>query len=280
METQDNVKEMVRQKYSEIALQDKETNAASCCGSGCCSTEVYNIMAESYDQLEGYNPDADLGLGCGLPTQFAKIKKGDVVIDLGSGAGNDAFIARHETGETGKVIGIDFTPAMIDRARQNAEVRGFNNVEFRQGDIESMPVTANTANVIVSNCVLNLVPNKDGVIKEIFRVLKPGGHFSISDIVLEGELPNQIQEAAEMYAGCIAGAIQKQVYLELIKNNGFTDITIQKDKAIIVPNDILSQYLTAEQIAVFKQSGTGIRSITVYAEKRLEKPCCDTNCCN
>ncbi len=280
METQDDVKEMVRQKYSEIALQDKETNAASCCGSGCCSTEVYNIMAESYDQLEGYNPDADLGLGCGLPTQFAKIKKGDVVIDLGSGAGNDAFIARHETGETGKVIGIDFTPAMIDRARQNAEVRGFNNVEFRQGDIESMPVTANTANVIVSNCVLNLVPNKDGVIKEIFRVLKPGGHFSISDIVLEGELPNQIQEAAEMYASCIAGAIQKQVYLELIKNNGFTDITIQKDKAIIVPNDILSQYLTAEQIAVFKQSGTGIRSITVYAEKPLEKPCCDTNCCN
>ncbi|MEJ7678477.1 MAG: methyltransferase domain-containing protein [Segetibacter sp.] len=177
METQDNVKEMVRQKYSEIALQDKETNTSSCCGSGCCSTEVYNIMAESYDQLEGYNPDADLGLGCGLPTQFAKIKKGDVVIDLGSGAGNDALIARHETGETGKVIGIDFTPAMINRARQNAEVRGFNNVEFRQGDIESMPVTANTADVIVSNCVLNLVPNKDGVIKETYQSSEVWGTF-------------------------------------------------------------------------------------------------------
>ncbi len=280
METQDNVKEMVRQKYAEIALQDKETNASSCCGSGCCSTEVYNIMSEDYDQLEGYNPDADLGLGCGLPTQFANIKKGDVVVDLGSGAGNDAFIARHETGETGKVIGVDFTPAMIDRARQNAEVRGFNNVEFRQGDIESMPVIANTADVIVSNCVLNLVPNKDGAIKEIYRVLKPGGHFSISDIVLEGELPNQIKEAAEMYAGCVAGAIQKQVYLDLIKSNGFNNIAIQKDKAIIVPDDILSQYLTAEQIAAFKQSATGIRSITVYAEKPLEKSCCDTNCCN
>ena len=189
MQNQGQIKEMVRQKYSEIALQDKDTNASSCCGAGGCSTEVYNIMADDYTQLDGYNADADLGLGCGLPTEYAQIKKGDVVIDLGSGAGNDAFIARNATGENGKVIGIDFTPAMIEKARQNNEVRGFNNVEFRQGDIENMPVTANLADVIVSNCVLNLVPNKDGVIKEIYRVLKPGGHFSISDIVLEGELP-------------------------------------------------------------------------------------------
>jgi len=281
METQEQVKDMVRQKYSEIALQDKETNASSCCGAGGCSTEVYNIMADDYTQLEGYNPDADLGLGCGLPTQFAKIKNGDVVIDLGSGAGNDAFIARHETGEAGKVIGIDFTPAMIEKARQNNEIRGFNNVEFRQGDIEKMPVTANTADVIVSNCVLNLVPNKDGVIKEIYRVLKPGGHFSISDIVLEGQLPKEIREAAEMYAGCVSGAIQKQVYLELIEANGFKNITVQKDKAIIIPGDILSNYLSAEQILAFKQSGTGIRSITVYAEKPLsEKTCCGPDCCN
>jgi len=282
MQTQDNVKEMVKQKYSEIALQDKETNAASCCGSGCCSDEVYNIMSEDYNQLEGYNPDADLGLGCGLPTQFAKIKKGDVVIDLGSGAGNDAFIARHETGETGKVIGIDFTPAMIDKARKNAEVRGLNNVEFRQGDIEKMPVTANTADVIVSNCVLNLVPNKDAVIKEIYRVLKSGGHFSISDIVLVGELPADIQNAAEMYAGCVAGAIQKQVYFELIEVNGFTNITLQKEKLITVPDDILSNYLSEEQIASFKQSGTGIFSVTVFAEKpAIQKAaCCGPDCCN
>src|SRR5215210_3142156 len=177
METQEQVKELVRQKYSEIALQSKENNQSSCCGSGCCGTEVYNIMADDYNNLEGYNPDADLGLGCGLPTQFAKIKKGYVVIDLGSGAGNDAFIARHETGETGKVIGIDFTPAMIEKARHNVEVRGFNNVEFRHGDIEKMPVTATAADVIISNCVLNLVLNKDSVFKEIFRTLKPGGHF-------------------------------------------------------------------------------------------------------
>jgi len=178
MENSEELKEIVKKKYSEIALQDKETNQSSCCGSGDCSSEVYNIMSDDYTALEGYNPDADLGLGCGLPTQFAKIKKGNTVVDLGSGAGNDCFIARSETGEDGKVIGIDFTAAMISKARANAEKLGYYNVEFRQGDIESMPVSSDTADVIVSNCVLNLVPDKDKVFKEIFRVLKPGGHFS------------------------------------------------------------------------------------------------------
>jgi SAM-dependent methyltransferase len=281
MKTENDLKELVKQKYAEIALQDKETNESSCCGSGCCSEEVYNIMSEDYQQLEGYNPDADLGLGCGLPTHFAKIKKDDVVIDLGSGAGNDAFVARHETGETGKVIGIDFTPAMIEKARKNAELRGFNNVEFRKGDIEKMPVTSQIADVIVSNCVLNLVPNKDGVFKEIYRTLKPGGHFSISDIVLVGNLPDNIKNTAEMYAGCVSGAIQKEVYLELIETNGFTNITIQKEKAIRIPDDILQNYLSAEEINSFKNSGTGIFSITVYAEKPIEKEaCCAPGCCN
>jgi SAM-dependent methyltransferase len=279
MTTDEQMKEIVKQKYSEIALQDKATNASSCCGSGCCSTEVYNIMSDDYSQLEGYNPDADLRLGCGLPTQFAKIKKGDTVIDLGSGAGNDCFIARQETGETGKVIGIDFTPAMIDKARTNAEKLHFNNVEFRQGDIEKMPVTANVADVVVSNCVLNLVPNKNGVIKEIFRALKPGGHFSISDIVLQGTLPASIQQAAEMYAGCVSGAVQKQEYLDMIRNNGFTHITIQKEKIITIPDDILSNYLSAEEIAAFRTGSTGIYSITVYAEKAADVACCPPGCC-
>jgi arsenite methyltransferase len=278
MEKTEQIKEMVRQKYSEIALQDKETNQSSCCGSGCCSTDVYNIMSDDYSTLEGYSPDADLGLGCGLPTQFAQIKKGDVVIDLGSGAGNDAFVARNETGETGKVIGIDFTPAMIEKARANAEKLNFHNVEFRQGDIEKMPITAGVADVIVSNCVLNLVPNKYGVFQEIYRVLKPGGHFSISDIVLVGELPEKIQQAAEMYAGCVAGAIQQQEYLGLIEATGFTSIALQKEKPIIVPDDILAQYLNADEIAGFKQSGTGIYSVTVYAEKA--KTCCGPDCCS
>ena len=273
MQTEEQLKEIVRQKYSEIALQDKETNMSSCCGAGGCSTEVYNIMSEDYTTLNGYNADADLGLGCGLPTQFAQIKKGDVVVDLGSGAGNDCFIARHETGETGKVIGIDFTPAMIDKARSNAEVRGFNNVEFRQGDIESMPITANTADVIVSNCVLNLVPNKDAVIKDIYRVLKPGGHFSISDVVLVGALPEGLRKDAEMYAGCVSGAIQKEVYMELIHANGFEQVTIQKEKPIIIPDDILINYLTADQIAAFKNGATGIFSVTVFAKKPMAEKC-------
>jgi len=280
MQTEQELKEIVRKKYSEIALQDKETNESSCCGASCCSTEVYNIMSEDYSTLAGYNADADLGLGCGLPTQFAKIKNGDTVIDLGSGAGNDCFIARKEAGEQGKIIGIDFTDAMISKARNNAEKLGFNNVEFRQGDIEAMPVTAAVADVVVSNCVLNLVPNKSGVFKEIYRVLKPGGHFSISDIVLVGELPDALQKDAEMYAGCVAGAIQKDAYLEMIHANGFTNLTLQKEKAVIIPDDILKNYLDEQGISSFKAGNTGIFSVTVYAEKPLtEKACCEPGCC-
>lgn len=281
MQTEEQLKELVKQKYSEIALQDKDSNQASCCGAGGCSTEVYNIMTDDYTEMQGYNPDADLGLGCGLPTQFAKIKKGDTVIDLGSGAGNDCFVARAEAGENGKIIGIDFTPAMIERARTNAEKLGFNNVEFRQGDIEKMPVSANVADVVVSNCVLNLVPNKDGVFKEIYRVLKPGGHFSISDIVLVGDLPAGLQEAAEMYAGCVSGAIQKADYLNLVQANGFVNLTLQKEKPIIIPDDILSNYLDGAEIEAFKSGSTGIYSITAYAEKPAEKAaCCEPGCCN
>lgn len=267
MQTEQELKQIVKEKYGQIALQDKSVNESSCCGAGGCSTEVYNIMSDDYTQMQGYNPDADLGLGCGLPTQFAKIRKGDTVIDLGSGAGNDCFIARHETGETGKVIGIDFTPAMIEKARLNADKLGFNNVEFRQGDIEHMPVGANLADVVVSNCVLNLMPNKNAVFGEIFRVLKPGGHFSISDVVLVGALPEGLRKDAEMYAGCVAGAIQKEVYMELIKANGFSEITIQKEKPIVIPDDILVNYLSAEEISKFKSGSTGIFSITVFAKK-------------
>ena len=267
MKTEAEIKELVRQKYSEIALQDKKTNESSCCGAGGCSTEVYNIMTDDYSNLEGYTAEADLGLGCGLPTQFAMINKGDVVIDLGSGAGNDCFVARAETGESGKVIGIDFTEAMVAKARTNAENLGFNNVEFRQGDIEHIPVTADSADVVVSNCVLNLVPNKNNVFSEIFRILKPGGHFSISDVVLTGELPQKIKNAAEMYAGCVAGAIQKETYLELIQINGFKNLQIQKEKAIIIPDDILANYLNADEIAVFKSGKAGIFSISVIAQK-------------
>jgi len=265
--TSDSIKEMVKQKYAEIANQEKSSNAASCCGATASCSDVYTIMSDEYEGMNGYIREADLGLGCGLPTAFAQIKKGDVVIDLGSGAGNDCFIARAETGENGKVIGIDMTPEMIEKARANAVKMQYHNVEFRLGDIEKIPVTANTADVIVSNCVLNLVPDKAKAFCEINRVLKPGGHFSISDIVLSGSLPASIQQAAELYAGCVAGAIQKNEYLDLIDHHGFVNVKVQKEKVISVPDEILLNYISEEEITAFKNSGTGIYSITVYAEK-------------
>jgi arsenite methyltransferase len=286
MQTPEQLKDLVKQKYAEIANQSKSENMSSCCGatSSCCSgDDVYNIMSEDYTKLEGYNADADLGLGCGLPTEFAKMKEGDTVIDLGSGAGNDCFIARKVVGETGKVIGIDFTPAMISKARENAEKLKFRNVEFRQGDIEDLPVTSNMADVIVSNCVLNLVPNKHKVFSEVYRALKPKGHFSISDIVLIGEMADSWKQVAELYAGCVSGAIQKDEYLSIIQEAGFTNITLQKEKEIVLPDDILKNYLSDEDIAAFKSSNNRIVSITVFAEKpaKDERNCCEpgSGCC-
>lgn len=208
-QTSEQLKELVKEKYGQIALQSKDTNSSSCCGATGCGTIDYTVMADDYTKLDGYVADADLGLGCGLPTEFAKIKLGDTVVDLGSGAGNDAFVARSIVGEHGKVIGIDFTDNMIEKAKINAEKLGYANVEFRQGDIENMPLGGNIADVVVSNCVLNLVPNKKQAFAETFRILKKGGHFSVSDIVLVGDLPEGLQKSAEMYAGCVAGAIQK-----------------------------------------------------------------------
>lgn len=273
MTTDESLKNLVREKYTEVANQSKDQNVASCCGCGpTCSTDedFIGIMAEDYTKLSGYVSEADLGLGCGLPTQFAQIKEGDTVIDLGSGAGNDAFVARAATGITGKVIGVDFTEAMIAKARTNTEKLGFNNVEFRYGDIEAMPVSDNVADVVVSNCVLNLVPNKANVFKEIYRVLKPNGRFSISDIVLVGQLPDGLQQAAEMYAGCVSGAIQKLDYLELIKQTGFANITLQKDREIVLPDSILAEYISSDEIEDYRKSGLGIYSITVYADKPAE----------
>ena len=270
--TEQELKQIVREKYASIANQEKAVNAASCCGATDTSNKVYNIMMDDYSQMDGYAPDADLGLGCGLPTAFAKIETGDTVLDLGSGAGNDCFVARHEAGPTGKVIGVDFTPAMIQKARLNADKLGFNNVEFREGDIDNMPILDSSVDVVVSNCVLNLVPNKPKVIGEIYRVLKPGGHFSISDIVLVGDLPDALRRDAELYAGCVAGAIQKEDYLGMIKDAGFEAIQLQKEKTIQIPDDILEKYLDLEQLVSFKKSRTGIFSVTVYAEKTGQKP--------
>lgn len=279
METTSDIKEMVRTKYGEIAGQTKEQNAASCCGAGECSTVDYTIFAEDYTKMKGYLADADLALGCGVPTEFAQIHEGDVVVDLGSGAGNDAFVARAIAGESGKVIGIDMTPQMVDKARENADKLGFNNVEFRLGDIENIPIAANRADVVISNCVLNLVPDKRRAFEEMFRILKPGGHFSVSDVVLRGELPDGLRNDAEMYAGCVSGAIQIETYLQHLHDVGFATITVQKQKAIELPDDILANYLTAEEIATMRDGQTGILSITVYGEKPAATCAPGAGCC-
>jgi arsenite methyltransferase len=267
MEDKENIKEMVREKYADIALQNKIVNESSCCGVGSCTGVDYTVFSENYSKLKGYNPDADLGLGCGLPTEFALIKEGDTVIDLGSGAGNDAFVARAIAGENGKVIGIDFTEEMIEKARANADKLGFNNVEFRFGDIEKMPVTANKADVVISNCVLNLVPDKVIAFKEIFRVLKPGGHFSVSDIVTIGELPESVKSVAELYAGCVAGAIRQEEYLKIIEETGFKNIKIQKERVITIPDEIMLKFISQNDLDSFKTKGINIVSINVYADK-------------
>jgi len=280
MKNSEEIKAMVRSKYEQIALQDPSLNAASCCGATDSSTEVYNIMSENYETLDGYKAQADLGLGCGIPTEFAAIKDGQTVLDLGSGAGNDCFVARNSVGTKGKVIGVDFSTAMLQRARENADILEFNNVEFREGDIEKLPVTDQSIDVVLSNCVLNLVPNKEAVFAEIFRVLKPGGHFSISDVVLKGVLPEVLQKDAEMYAGCVSGAIQQAEYLKAIEKAGFEKITIGKQKPIYLPDDILNKYLNTEELQSFRKGDSGILSITVKAEKPSKHDGLDDNSTN
>jgi len=264
----EDLKLIVQEKYGEIANQSKLLNQSSCCGStsSCCDVD-YTIFSDDYSGEKGYNPDADLGLGCGIPTQFANIRKGDHVLDLGSGAGNDCFVARAIAGEEGKVTGLDFTDAMIEKANQNNLKLGFANVDFVKGDIEEMPLPDDSFDVIVSNCVLNLVPDKNKAFKQMLRVLKPGGHFCVSDVVIKGELPEQLRKDAEMYAGCVSGAIEMTHYLGIIENQGFQKITIHKQKEIAIPVDVLANYLSNEEITNFQNGGTGIYSITVSASK-------------
>ena len=255
---EEQLKATVREKYGKIAEE-----SADCCGTSCCGEDLdgFGPLVKNYDQLEGYAADADLGLGCGLPTEFAQIKKGDIVLDLGAGAGNDCFIARSETGETGKVIGVDMTQAMVDKARKNAEKLGYTNVEFILAEIEDMPLGDSLIDVAVSNCVLNLVPNKKKAFQEIFRVLKSGGHFSISDVVIQGKMPEGLQNDMEMYVGCVAKAIDKQDYLDLVQEIGFKDIQVQKESKIEIPKNILEKY------NVKPEDDFGVYSITVFAKK-------------
>lgn len=264
----EDLKLVVKEKYGEIALQTKEQNESSCCGStGCCDDMDYTMFSDDYSEMNGYNPDADLGLGCGIPTEFADIKEGSHVLDLGSGAGNDCFVARTIVGESGKVTGIDFTDAMLEKANKNLEKTGFENIDFIKGDIESLPLSDNSYDIVLSNCVLNLVPDKSKAFSEIHRVLKSGGHFCISDIVLEGEMPRNIREVANLYAGCVSGALQKDEYLSVIKTLGFKNIEIKSAKNINLPDSLLVENISLEDLREFKKNQVKIYSITVVGMK-------------
>lgn len=262
MNNEQELKQTVKSKYTEIAVASKS------CGCGCSSKVIdYSMMQDDYSQLNGYEKDADMGLGCGVPTEFAGIKKGDVVVDLGCGAGNDVFVALPYVGKEGKVIGIDFTEEMLVKANKNKEKLGVENVEFKIGEIENLPLEENTADVVISNCVLNLVPNKEKAFSEIYRTLKIDAHFCVSDIVVKGNLPEKLKQSAEMYAGCVAGAIQQDEYLNLIEKTGFKDIEVKRTKVIELPDNILKEYLEEEEIKTFRENKIGIFSITVVGYK-------------
>lgn len=269
MKTKMDIREIVKEKYSEIV---KTSQAGNCgCSCGCGPAIDYSVFSDDYSQIAGYNPSADLSLGCGIPTDVANIKIGDTVLDLGSGAGNDCFVARALVGDAGKVIGIDFTEEMIKKATENNLKLGYTNVEFVLGDIENMPIESDSVDVVISNCVLNLVTDKEKAFAEIFRTLKSGGHFSISDVVLEGNLPEKLMQEAVMYAGCVSGALQKENYLEIIKQKGFKNIEVKKQKTIKLPEELLKQFLSYNEMIEFNQSKTGILSITVVGKKEIAK---------
>ena len=279
----ETIKKEIKKSYREIANGNIQVG---CCSpdTGCRTTnEFINSMSEDYSNIEGYQKETDLALGCGLPTEIANIHEGDTVIDLGSGAGNDVFIARQIVGEAGKVIGIDMTPEMVIRALQNNQKLGYKNVEFVLGEIENMQGFANgIADVVISNCVMNLVPDKEKAFSEVNRILKVGGHFSISDIVYQGAIPKGVLEASEMYAGCVAGASEKGEYLGIIKKVGFKNIQIKKERLIELPDELLLKYLNQNELDDYKISGSGIYSVTIYADKLEEGNCCESSgigCC-
>lgn len=255
------IKETVKKAYTSVLTERN----SGCCGTDCCSTG--ESMADDYTTLDGYVAEADYGLGCGIPTEYANMKEGDFVLDLGSGAGNDVFIASKTVGDKGKVIGLDMTEAMIEKANANKAKLGFKNVEFRFGEIESIPVENNSIDVVLSNCVLNLVPDKEKAFSEIHRVLKSRGHFTISDIVISDDLPEKVRKTAELYAGCISGAVKKEDYLNIISDSGFKNVKILKEKVIDISDESMLKYISSEELEDYKNSGNRILSITVKGIK-------------
>jgi len=270
---QENIKKAVRERYGAIA----ENRSASCCGGyssdgGCGGSQSLGYEKSDLNSLpEG----ADLGLGCGNPTAMAGIKAGEVVLDLGSGAGIDCFIAAKQTGPTGRAIGVDMTPEMLEKARSNAKKGGYDNVEFRLGEAEHLPVADNSVDLIISNCVINLVPNKQQAFQEMFRVLKPGGRFMVSDIVLTKSLPEALANDLLGYVGCISGAILLDDYAEQIEQAGFHEIKVNQENGDLVEfwlTDPSSEEILASanmSKAQAREAGDGVLSAKISAVKPL-----------
>jgi arsenite methyltransferase len=272
---EENVKKEVRNRYAKVAK-----TGGSCCASSvsCCSAstnkQVSKMIGYSDEEMGSIPEGANLGLGCGNPTALASLKEGERVLDLGSGAGFDVFLAAKKVGKQGKVIGVDMTPEMLDKARANAKSGKYTNVEFRLGEIENLPVADNSVDVIISNCVINLAPNKKRVFEEAFRVLAPSGRLMVSDIVLLKKLPESVQQNVEAYAGCISGAELKEKYLELIRNAGFQEVKVIDEKnyplEYIVSQDTFKKAIdllsmTQEEL---KETAHSVVSVKVSAVKK------------
>ena len=276
---EEEIKKAVRDGYAKIAK-----NAGTCClpSASCCGSEN---SVEKISRGIGYSPEdmksapegANLGLGCGNPVALASLREGETVIDLGSGAGFDCFLAAHKVGESGRVIGVDMTPEMLDKARENARKGGYRNVEFRLGEIEHLPVADNAGDIIISNCVINLSPDKAKVFQEAFRILKPGGRLMVSDIVLLQELPAALKNSIEAYVGCLAGAVMKEDYIDAIRGAGFQDVKII-DETLFPVKEMVSHPAAKDApvssdtlMDVAEQLTASIASIKVYAVKVIEK---------
>jgi len=271
----EEVRKVVREGYAQVAKGGSSCCApqSTCCGTTNVATNISKRIGYTDEDIQSVPEGANLGLGCGNPVAVASLKEGEVVLDLGSGAGFDCFLAANIVGKSGKVIGVDMTPEMIEKARENARKGNFENVDFRLGEIENLPIADNHVDAIISNCVINLSPDKDRVFHEAFRVLKPGGRLMVSDIVLVSELPDSIKNSVAAYIGCLAGATMKDEYIKAIKSAGFKQVNIIDQtsfSADYAPNDPIVQTLANDSgisQADLKKLGSSIRSIRVHATK-------------
>jgi SAM-dependent methyltransferase len=271
----EEVRKAVRKGYAQVARSGSSCCApqSSCCGATSAATDISKKIGYSDEDIRSVPEGANLGLGCGNPVALASLKEGEVVLDLGSGAGFDCFLAANRVGKSGKVIGIDMTPEMVEKARENARKGGYKNVEFRLGEIENLPVADNHIDVIISNCVINLSLDKDRVFQEAFRVLKPGGRLMVSDMVLVSDLPDSIKNSVAAYIGCLAGAIMQNKYVEAIKAAGFKQVRIIDETSMAsdyTPKDPIVQALVNDSgisPADLKKLGSSVRSLKVQAVK-------------